>query len=103
MAILQDNGLGTVGGKMATRMFVKICGITNRFDAETAIAAGADALGFNFWPGSRRYIDPLAAIGWIRDLTDEEDLVAVLVNLEISHTCRIYKYIIVMLMNCIVM
>ena len=91
MAILQDNGLGTVGGTMATRMFVKICGITNRFDAETAIAAGADALGFNFWPGSRRYIDPLAAIGWIRDLPDEVDRVAVLVNPELSQACSIAK------------
>ncbi len=91
MAILQDNGLGTVGGTMATRMFVKICGITNRFDAETAIAAGADALGFNFWPGSRRYIDPLAAIAWIRDLPDEVDRVAVLVNPELSQAWSIAK------------
>jgi len=93
MAILQDNGLSIVGGTMATRMFVKICGITNRFDAETAIAAGADALGFNFWPGSRRYIDPLAAIAWIRDLPDEVDRVAVLVNPELSQACSITKQI----------
>jgi len=37
-------------------VFVKICGITNPADAETAIAAGADALGFNFWPESERYL-----------------------------------------------
>ena len=74
---------------MATRVFVKICGITNRFDAETAIAAGADALGFNFWPGSRRYIDPLVAIAWIRDLPDEVDRVAVLVNPGLSEAYKI--------------
>jgi phosphoribosylanthranilate isomerase len=39
-------------------MKVKICGIRRLEDAMTAIELGANALGFVFWPGSPRFIDP---------------------------------------------
>jgi phosphoribosylanthranilate isomerase len=42
-------------------MMIKICGITNREDAVVAVAAGATALGFNFYSGSPRCITPEAA------------------------------------------
>ena len=37
---------------------VKICGLTRAEDVAAAVAAGADALGFNFWRGGPRYIEP---------------------------------------------
>jgi phosphoribosylanthranilate isomerase len=39
-------------------MWVKICGVTNEEDALLAVALGADALGFNFVPGSPRQVKP---------------------------------------------
>ena len=42
-------------------MILKICGITNPEDCAAAIAAGATALGFNFYPRSPRYIAPESA------------------------------------------
>jgi phosphoribosylanthranilate isomerase len=39
-------------------MILKVCGITNAEDAAAAIAAGATAIGFNFYVRSPRYIAP---------------------------------------------
>lgn len=59
---------------------VKICGITNRADAEAAIELGADALGFNLYAGSKRFIELRAAAEWIRELPLLITRVAVMVN-----------------------
>ncbi len=39
-------------------MILKVCGITNQEDAAAAIAAGATAIGFNFYPKSPRFVTP---------------------------------------------
>ncbi|HTH49563.1 MAG TPA: phosphoribosylanthranilate isomerase [Candidatus Limnocylindria bacterium] len=47
---------------------VKICGITNQADALAAVAAGVDALGFIFVPGTPRFGSVEQAAAIIREL-----------------------------------
>jgi phosphoribosylanthranilate isomerase len=61
------------------RPLVKICGITNAADAAAAIEGGADALGFNFYIGSKRCL-PTAAREWIGDLPAQIVKIAVVVD-----------------------
>jgi len=52
-------------------VLVKICGITRPEDAEAAVGAGADLVGFIFVPGTPRAIDPRDA-SWISALEGVE-------------------------------
>lgn len=70
----------TASDERTGRVRVKICGITNLRDAWEAIDAGADALGFNFWPGSKRFIEQETAAEWLRELPLNIAKVAVLVD-----------------------
>jgi phosphoribosylanthranilate isomerase len=51
---------------------VKICGVRRLIDARAAAAAGADIVGFTFWPGTKRYIAPEEAAGIIAALRAED-------------------------------
>lgn len=59
---------------------VKICGITNLSDAMAAVEAGADMLGFVFWPQSPRCVSVEAAAEVIRHLPASVVKVGVFVN-----------------------
>ena len=75
--------------KSGGRIFVKICGITNELDALAAIEAGADALGFNLVPQSKRYIDIEKAASWIDKLPRDIYKVAVMADPNWEDACRI--------------
>ncbi len=70
-------------------MRVKICGITNPEDAHGAIDAGADALGFNLWPGSKRHILLDENAAWMTTLSPFVTRVAVLVNASFEEARRV--------------
>ncbi len=61
-------------------MKVKVCGITSYEDAALALDLGVDALGFNFYPSSPRYIDPAAARSIIRKIPPLTITVGLFVN-----------------------
>lgn len=70
---------------------VKICGITNWRDAKLAIEAGADFLGFNFYPRSPRYITPVRARRIVRRLPRRVRAVGVFVNEDAATIRRISR------------
>ncbi len=58
---------------------LKICGVTTRDDAERLLTLQVDALGINFWPQSKRYLEPENAT-WLHDLAGKILRVGVFVN-----------------------
>lgn len=61
-------------------MLVKICGITRPEDAARAVALGAGAIGFIFWPASPRFVDPDRARTIVRSIPAFVTTVGVFVN-----------------------
>ena len=59
---------------------IKICGLTREEDIDAAVAAGADAIGFVFYPPSPRYITPQRAAELARRIPPFVDVVGLFVN-----------------------
>ncbi len=63
---------------MKTR--IKICGLTREADVDAAVAAGADAIGFVFYPPSPRYVTPERAAELACRVPPFVDVVGLFVN-----------------------
>ncbi|MBI2276243.1 MAG: phosphoribosylanthranilate isomerase [Dechloromonas sp.] len=59
---------------------IKICGLTREADVDAAVAAGADAIGFVFYPPSPRYITPERAAELAQRIPPFVDVVGLFVN-----------------------
>ncbi|HQQ35725.1 MAG TPA: N-(5'-phosphoribosyl)anthranilate isomerase, partial [Rugosibacter sp.] len=64
------------------RTRIKICGITRAEDRDAAILAGADALGFVFYPASPRYVAPEKAARLVASMPAFVSRVGLFVNAE---------------------
>jgi len=69
--------------------YVKICGIRSVLDARRCVAAGADALGLNFYPESSRFIDLSSAQAIAAAVGGQVALVGLFVNARESDVARI--------------
>lgn len=58
----------------------KICGLTRPDEAEHVVELGADALGLNFWPKSKRHLPLESGLPWLRDLAGRVTRIGVFVN-----------------------
>jgi phosphoribosylanthranilate isomerase len=67
---------------MSHRTRIKICGLTREQDVQAAVAAGADALGFVFYPKSPRYVTPQQAAGLLAKVPPFITTVGLFVNVE---------------------
>ena len=70
-------------------MKIKVCGITRLEDAIRAADLGASAIGFVFWPKSRRYVEPVLAAKIARRLPADVAPVGVFVNANVEEIGRI--------------
>ncbi len=59
---------------------VKICGITQSEQAHQIVELGADAIGINFWPKSKRFIEFDDAQVWLDELSNKVIRIGVFVN-----------------------
>ena len=71
------------------RVRVKICGIRTLEEGRTAVEAGADALGFNLWPRSPRYVSPESAREIIAEISPFVTCIGVFVNEDAGRVRRL--------------
>ena len=73
------------------RTRIKICGLTREEDVRAAVTAGADALGFVFYPASPRYVSAARAAELIALMPPFVTPVALFVNASIDEVREVAR------------
>ncbi|HAT30604.1 MAG TPA: phosphoribosylanthranilate isomerase [Janthinobacterium sp.] len=73
------------------RTRIKICGLTRPEDVRAAVAAGADALGFVFYPNSPRYVTPEQAGALMAAVPPFITTVALFVNASVEQVAAVAR------------
>jgi phosphoribosylanthranilate isomerase len=68
---------------------VKVCGLTTVDDARMCVAAGVDAIGLNFWPGSVRRCDEAVARDIVQAVAGRTLVVGVFVDASFEELTRL--------------
>ena len=74
----------------ADRFGCKICGFTDEENTRECIEAGAEAIGLNFWPKSKRFLDPENA-NWVKQLPESVCRIGVFVNASLKEIRQIHE------------
>jgi phosphoribosylanthranilate isomerase len=74
-------------------LFIKICGITNLIDAESACSFGANAVGFIFNRSNERYVRPEQAASIIANLPEHISKIGVFENASHQYIQRVLKQV----------
>jgi len=72
-------------------LFVKICGLARCEDVQAVAHMQPDALGFIFWPGSPRYVEPEQVAEWTKTLPPGLLKVGVFVDDSPEEVSRVVK------------
>lgn len=76
-----------------TKTRLKVCGITRLSDLQAAVAAGADALGWVFYPPSPRYQTPEQAAALVQALPPFVQSVGLFVNASLAEIQNVLAHV----------
>lgn len=87
----KDGGafLRKLSGELSSLPAVKICGFTVLSEALAACEAGADAVGINFYPRSKRFISFEECESWLPALPARVSRIGIFVNDDINKVAEI--------------
>jgi phosphoribosylanthranilate isomerase len=72
-------------------VWIKICGITSAADAALSVGLGADALGINLVPSSKRYVEPARVRAIVEPVLGKVELVGIVANLDYAELERLQR------------